>query len=72
MRMRNGWETEAANWAAFARTPGHDQAHEQINLPPFLALLPEPGPATLDLGCGEGRLSRLLAGRGHRVVGVDA
>jgi SAM-dependent methyltransferase len=70
--MRNGWETEAANWAAFARTPGYDRAHEQINLPPFLALLPEPGLATLDLGCGEGRLSRLLAGRGHRMVGVDA
>jgi SAM-dependent methyltransferase len=72
MRMRQGWEEEAANWVAFARTPGHDRAHENTNLPALLSLLPEPGSRTLDLGCGEGRLSRLLAGRGHRVVGVDA
>jgi SAM-dependent methyltransferase len=72
MRMRQGWEAEAANWAAFARTPGYDGVHERTNLPAFLTLMPEPGAGTLDLGCGEGRLSRLLAGRGHRVVGVDA
>jgi SAM-dependent methyltransferase len=72
MRMRQGWEEEAANWAAFARTPGHDKAHQHYNLPAFLALLPEAGSGTLDLGCGEGRLSRVLAKRGHRVVGADA
>jgi SAM-dependent methyltransferase len=72
MSMRRGWEAEAANWAAFARTPGHDKAHEQINLPAFLELLPVARSATLDLGCGEGRLTRLLASGGHRVVGVDA
>lgn len=70
--MWRGWEAEAANWAAFARTPGHDRSHEVVNLPAFRGLLPEPGSATLDLGCGEGRLSRLLAGEGHRVVGLDA
>jgi len=37
----------------------------------FLALLPPPRRLTLDLGCGEGRLSRDLKTRGHRVVGVD-
>jgi ubiquinone/menaquinone biosynthesis C-methylase UbiE len=26
----------------------------------------------VDVGCGEGRLGRVLAGSGHRVVGVDA
>jgi SAM-dependent methyltransferase len=74
MSMRRGWEAEAANWAAFARTPGHDRAHEQINLPAFLTLLPKPEPETktLDLGSGEGRLTRLLAGQGHRVVGIDS
>jgi SAM-dependent methyltransferase len=70
--MRRGWEEEAANWAAFARTPGHDAMHQYVNLPTFLNLLPEPGTDTLDLACGEGRLSRLLAERGHRIVGVDA
>jgi SAM-dependent methyltransferase len=29
--MRDGWEAEAANWAAFAR--GQDNVHEEINLP---------------------------------------
>lgn len=53
----------------FARTPGHDHAHEEINLP---ALLPAPGRRTLDLACGEGRLGRLLQSLGHRVVGIDA
>ncbi len=29
--MRQGWESEAQNWAHFARTPGLDRAHEHIN-----------------------------------------
>ena len=72
MSMRQGWEDEAQNWAAFARTPGHDRAHENINLPVLLNLLPPPRRRTLDLACGEGRISRLLRSRGHRVVGIDA
>lgn len=70
--MRRGWESEAGNWASFARTPGHDGAHENINLPVLLDLLPSPAAATLDLACGEGRISRLLKQRGHRVAGIDA
>ena len=30
-----------------------------------------PGSSVLELGCGAGRVSRALAARGHRVVGVD-
>ncbi len=70
--MREGWEAEARNWARVARTPGLDRAHEDINLPPFLDLLPGPGRRTLDLACGEGRLGRVLTMLGHRVVGIDA
>ena len=70
--MRQGWESEAENWARFARTPGLDSAHADINLPALLELLPPPGRRTLDLACGEGRLGRLLASLGHRVVGIDA
>jgi ubiquinone/menaquinone biosynthesis C-methylase UbiE len=37
-----------------------------------MPIVPEPGSRTLDLGCGEGRLSRDLAVLGHRMVGLDA
>jgi SAM-dependent methyltransferase len=72
MRMRQGWEREAGNWARFARAPGRDLAHENINLPVLRELLPAPGRQTLDFGCGEGRVGRLLASLGHRVTGIDA
>jgi ubiquinone/menaquinone biosynthesis C-methylase UbiE len=32
---------------------------------------PPPGRLTLDVGCGEGRLGRVLKESGHRVVGLD-
>lgn len=70
--MRQGWEAEAQNWVQFARTPGHDHAHDETNLPALLDLLPGPGRATLDVACGEGRLSRHLQSLGHQVVGIDA
>lgn len=38
----------------------------------FFELLPAPGLLTLDVGCGEGRVSRDLAALGHRVIGIDA
>ena len=70
--MREGWETEARNWAYIARTPGADHAHEEINRPALLDLLPSRSHRVLDMACGEGRISRLLASLGHRVVGIDA
>jgi SAM-dependent methyltransferase len=70
--MRRGWEAEAHNWSRFARTPGYDSAHEDLNLPSLLGLLPPPAGRALDLGCGEGRLSRVLHARGYAVAGVDA
>jgi SAM-dependent methyltransferase len=70
--MRDGWEAEAEKWAEFTRTPGHDSSHGTINVPALLALLPEPGGRTLDLGCGEGRLGRFLRSRGYRIAGADA
>ncbi|HMG25288.1 MAG TPA: class I SAM-dependent methyltransferase [Acidimicrobiia bacterium] len=70
--LRDAWEAQAENWAAWARTPGHDVYFWRVNLPPFLDLLPAAGRLTLDLGCGEGRLGRILEERGHRVVSVDS
>jgi SAM-dependent methyltransferase len=70
--FRELWDEEAENWALWARTPGCDPAHELVNFPPFLKLLPPPGRATLDVGCGEGRVGAELERRGHHVVGVDS
>ncbi len=72
MSLRELWDEQAESWAAFTRTPGHDVSHEQTNFPPFLELLPAPGRATLDVGCGEGRVGGELQRRGHNVVGVDS
>ena len=38
----------------------------------FLPLVPPPERLTLDIGCGEGRLTRDLSRLGHRVLGIDA
>jgi len=64
------WERDARAWAALVREPGHDSYWRFSPL--FFELVPPPGRRTLDLGCGEGRVARDLAGRGHAVVGIDA
>jgi len=64
------WEDQAENWVAWARTPGHDAYWSYRDA--FFPLLPAPGRQTLEVGCGEGRVARDLAARGHRVVGLDA
>jgi SAM-dependent methyltransferase len=67
--MEHLWEDEAANWAAWARgAPG--DAYRSYS-PAFFELLPAPGRATLEIGCGEGRVSRDLASLGHRVTATD-
>jgi SAM-dependent methyltransferase len=70
--LRDSWDAQADAWARFARTPAHDWAHERLNFPPFLELLPPPGRSALDLGCGEGRVGAELARRGYDVVGADS
>ena len=70
MSLRRAWEANAADWARWARAPGHD-SYWRFHRRRFLELLPAPGGLTLDLGCGEGRVARDLRARGHRVIGVD-
>jgi ubiquinone/menaquinone biosynthesis C-methylase UbiE len=69
--MRSAWEESAAGVIAWFRAPGHD-SYWQYHRDQFLDLLPPPGRLTLDIGCGEGRLSRDLEARGHTVVALDA
>jgi len=66
---REHWEEQAANWAAWARTPDFD-AYWKYS-PGFFELVPPPHGRTLEVGCGEGRVARDLARLGHRVVAVD-
>jgi SAM-dependent methyltransferase len=69
MRASEHWKTEASRWAAWARAPGHDAYWYYRDA--FFELVPPPGRATLEVGCGEGRVARDLAARGHTVTAVD-
>jgi SAM-dependent methyltransferase len=68
--LRGEWERNAPAWIAWAREPDHD-SYWVFHRDEFLAGVPDPGRRTLDLGCGEGRLSRDLERMGHRIVGLD-
>jgi SAM-dependent methyltransferase len=65
-----GFEERAQGWLSWARTPGFDAYWRYRDA--FFALVPPPGEATLEVGCGEGRVARDLAARGHAVTGLDA
>jgi SAM-dependent methyltransferase len=64
------WEDEAENWVAWARRPGGDVFGYYA--PAFLdEIVGVASRLVLEVGCGEGRVVRALASRGHRVVGLD-
>jgi SAM-dependent methyltransferase len=71
MDLSERWEAHAAEWIAWARAPEHD-SYWRFHRDQFLQIVPAPGRRTLDVACGEGRLTRHLKGIGHTVVGVDA
>lgn len=67
---RAHWARAAADWIAWARAPGHDAFWYYRA---GLAALIGPGSGeALDVGCGEGRVSRLLGELGYRVTAADA
>lgn len=67
--MQQGFEDRAADWIRFARAEGHDAywAYREA----FFELLPSPPATVLEVGCGEGRVSRDLRARGYDVTGLD-
>jgi SAM-dependent methyltransferase len=64
------WEPEGANWIRWARTPGFD-AYWYFRDAVFDAILPAPRGRALEVGCGEGRVTRDLVELGHDVVALD-
>jgi SAM-dependent methyltransferase len=65
------WEGNAEVWAKLSRL-GYNVSRDEITMPVFLALLPEvAGLSGLDIGCGEGHSTRLLAQRQARMTAVD-
>ncbi len=65
------WDKNAEAWTALARQ-GYDLHRDLINTPAFLEILPPiQGLRGLDLGCGEGSNTRILAELGAKMVGID-
>jgi ubiquinone/menaquinone biosynthesis C-methylase UbiE len=65
------WNESAESWAKLARA-GYDIYRDHLNTPAFFAMLPDvEGLVGLDIGCGEGHNTRLLAQRGARMSAID-
>jgi SAM-dependent methyltransferase len=65
------WDANAPAWIDLSRA-GFDVYRDVVNTPAFLAMLPSvAGLRALDLGCGEGHNTRLLARQGAEVVALD-
>jgi SAM-dependent methyltransferase len=68
--MSHAREQEAHNWIRWARTPGHDAYWYYA--PKFFEDIVPSAELTLEIGCGEGRVSRDLRDGGHDVIAIDA
>lgn len=65
------WNGNAEVWTLLARK-GYDIYRDHLNTPAFLQMLPDVnGLLGLDIGCGEGHNTRLLAQRGARMMALD-
>lgn len=68
--LAEGWDKHAREWITWARIPGRD-SYEQFHRDAFMQLVPTPGRLTVEVGSGEGRVSRDLQASGHRVLAAD-
>ena len=65
------WNKNAEAWVKLSRA-GYDTYRNYLNTPAFLAMLPDiSGLSGLDIGCGEGYNTRLLAERAGRISALD-
>jgi SAM-dependent methyltransferase len=65
------WDDNAPAWIRLSRM-GCDTSRDYVNTPAFLAMLPDVrGMRGLDIGCGEGHNTRLVARRGAAMTAID-
>src|SRR5262249_54310801 len=65
------WNANADAWTKLARA-GYDVYRDYLNTPAFFTMLPDvDGLLGLDIGCGEGHNTRLLAQRRASVTAID-
>ncbi|HEX2739118.1 MAG TPA: class I SAM-dependent methyltransferase [Rubrobacter sp.] len=65
------WDENADVWTELVRA-GYDHYRDGLNSPAFLDMLPDVNSLSgLDVGCGEGHNTRLLAQRGARITAID-
>ncbi len=75
MRKKDGikkeWDAAAESWLDFVRK-GKDYYRDELNNPATFQLIGDiRGRRVLDLACGEGYNTRILARKGAKVIGVD-
>jgi ubiquinone/menaquinone biosynthesis C-methylase UbiE len=65
------WNNNAHAWTVLSRA-GHDIYRNHLNTPAFFEILPDiKGMKGIDIGCGEGYNTRLLADHGARMDAID-
>ena len=70
-RVGRYWEANAEAWTELVRA-GYDHYRDGLNTPAFMGMLPDvEGLSGLDIGCGEGHNTRLVARRGAKGTGID-
>ena len=69
--VKRYWDGNAVVWTELARA-GYDVYRDYLNTPAFLTMLPNvQGLKGLDIGCGEGHNTQLLARHGATVTAID-
>ena len=69
--LKKEWNNVAESWVEFVRK-GKDYYRDELNNPATFKLIGDvKGKRVLDLACGEGYNTRILATKGAKVTGVD-